>query len=565
MSHSFQEKTQMTSFQNLRAFLQRKLLGKQGVSSDLKYKGVSPRFSQQKILRYLSLITLSLSLGWTMIVHMDIPVLPYDDAFITFRYVKNFLEGNGLVYNLGQRVFGVTSPLYLFWLTLLKFFFPEWAIPHLAVRFNAIHFGAAGLSLYFLLKKYTGNLPVSLLGSLSFLLNPFLLSISSGGMESFLFVTLLTVSLLHMAYKKPIWTGIFSGLSVLTRPEGILLFPVILLVFRNSPKGLFKTFFSFCVIVLPWVVFSWSYFGSPIPLSLIAKIKPIYPLPKGEALKSIIEWMTNWVTGFVPKNHQPMQIILIFGFLIISSMSTLISVRYNSRPGWQGVIFLWLILFFYGIGNPLFFSWYWPNVFSFALVTLLTGFYFLGNFFIKASERVSRWIGGTIWMIGVWWLVYCSLMPILMPIRMNNNKVDATTLFIASDISRWRIIAYEHSAKILNKVGLPTDTVAAPEVGALGFIFKGFIYDACGLVSPEALPFLPVPADQRVGEGVGAISAEFTKQVNPVWVVTMPIFSVKSLSRSDWFIRNYYSFKEVLLPVPVWGDRVVIIYKKRRL
>ena len=35
-------------------------------------------------------------------------------------------------------------------------------------------------------------------------------------------------------------------------------------------------------------------------------------------------------------------------------------------------------------------------------------------------------------------------------------------------------------------------TVAAPEIGALGYYWKGRVLDACGLVSPEALPFLPV-------------------------------------------------------------------------
>src|ERR1044071_2088878 len=36
-----------------------------------------------------------------------------DDAFITMRYVKNFLEGNGLVYNIGERVEGYTHFLWL--------------------------------------------------------------------------------------------------------------------------------------------------------------------------------------------------------------------------------------------------------------------------------------------------------------------------------------------------------------------------------------------------------------------------------------------------------------------
>jgi hypothetical protein len=37
---------------------------------------------------------------------------PYDDAFITLRYARNFAEGQGFVYNRGETVLGTSSPLY---------------------------------------------------------------------------------------------------------------------------------------------------------------------------------------------------------------------------------------------------------------------------------------------------------------------------------------------------------------------------------------------------------------------------------------------------------------------
>jgi hypothetical protein len=35
-----------------------------------------------------------------------------DDAYITFRYARNLLEGNGLVFNPGEPVLGTTTPVY---------------------------------------------------------------------------------------------------------------------------------------------------------------------------------------------------------------------------------------------------------------------------------------------------------------------------------------------------------------------------------------------------------------------------------------------------------------------
>src|SRR5206468_8826335 len=36
-----------------------------------------------------------------------------DDAFITFRYVKNFVGGHGIVYNIGEHIEGYTHFLWL--------------------------------------------------------------------------------------------------------------------------------------------------------------------------------------------------------------------------------------------------------------------------------------------------------------------------------------------------------------------------------------------------------------------------------------------------------------------
>lgn len=41
-----------------------------------------------------------------------------EDAYITFRYIDNFLQGYGLVYNIGDRVEGFTHPLWLILVTL---------------------------------------------------------------------------------------------------------------------------------------------------------------------------------------------------------------------------------------------------------------------------------------------------------------------------------------------------------------------------------------------------------------------------------------------------------------
>ncbi len=50
----------------------------------------------------------------------------YDDPFITFRYAQNLLAGNGLVYNLDERVLSTTTPLFAIWLAFLGILNPQY-------------------------------------------------------------------------------------------------------------------------------------------------------------------------------------------------------------------------------------------------------------------------------------------------------------------------------------------------------------------------------------------------------------------------------------------------------
>ena len=43
----------------------------------------------------------------------------WEDALITIRYVRNIIQGNGFVYNLGERVLGTTTPGYTLLLAFL--------------------------------------------------------------------------------------------------------------------------------------------------------------------------------------------------------------------------------------------------------------------------------------------------------------------------------------------------------------------------------------------------------------------------------------------------------------
>ena len=62
-----------------------------------------------------------------------------DDAFISFRYVRNLLEGNGLVFNPGEYVEGYSNFLWILELAAIWGIFgmrPEHAAPFLSVAYT---------------------------------------------------------------------------------------------------------------------------------------------------------------------------------------------------------------------------------------------------------------------------------------------------------------------------------------------------------------------------------------------------------------------------------------------
>jgi hypothetical protein len=151
----------------------------------------------------------------------------------------------------------------------------------------------------------------------------------------------------------------------------------------------------------------------------------------------------------------------------------------------------------------------------------------------------------------------------LAPLRHDSVSVATPMSFVEISPVRRRVLAYLAAGESIARVAAPSDSLAAPEFGALGATYRGRILDSCGLVSPEALPFLPIPRDQQARIGAGAISIEFVQATNPDWIVALPIYTAASLGPSSWFHQHYRVEGTMPLPFVIWESRELVIYKKR--
>jgi len=206
-----------------------------------------------------------------------------DDAYISFRYAWNLAQGNGLVFNPGERVEGFSNPL---WTLLLAGLHAATAIeiPDLA-RACGILSSVALLFLAFRFVRRSGGLFAANLVLLLIILNPGFHVFASAGLEGPLLSLLLVAGLILSQTTSPLFrltAACLMGLAGITRPEGPAYAGLWFLATREpgSLRDLFKQErIRFAVLLFPilaWQVFRVSYFGAWLPNTAVAKVPGVF-------------------------------------------------------------------------------------------------------------------------------------------------------------------------------------------------------------------------------------------------------------------------------------------------
>ena len=145
-----------------------------------------------------------------------------DDAFITFRYARNLLQGHGFVYNPGERVQGTTTPLYTLLMAGEKLLLPGVGFPMLAIVTNTLA-DAASVVVLALLCKRTLEAPRLGIGcGFLWAVLPMSVTFALGGMETSVYILLLLLTLSCYASGRAMWSVLFCALATLTRPDALL-------------------------------------------------------------------------------------------------------------------------------------------------------------------------------------------------------------------------------------------------------------------------------------------------------------------------------------------------------
>lgn len=248
-----------------------------------------------------------------------------DDTFITLNYVKTLTTSGTWGFYPVQTTNSATSPLNIlllslttlithspfesvFWLTLLEWIALAWFL--------------RGVGRILTLRWF------AVIAFPAVVLNPLL--VSTLGLESILFTTLLVAALYFFLAKRFDAFALTAALLTLARPDGFL-FLAITLVFMPNWRARVRVISFYLLGLAPWYLFSWTVLGSFLPDTFWIKVRQSWgniSFSDGLALYA---------------RRYPPEVGLSFLFLPLAPLAFLKPVRQVGSIGW--------ILFLYGIAH----------------------------------------------------------------------------------------------------------------------------------------------------------------------------------------------------------------------
>ncbi|MFQ5421279.1 MAG: hypothetical protein ACE5EY_13055 [Anaerolineae bacterium] len=206
---------------------------------------------------------------------------PLDDAWIHYQFARNLSQGNGFSYIPGVPTSGSTSPAWTLLLAGVGLFTQQYVWPSLFL--SALFLLATVCLTFWLTLDVTADQLTAVMAALGVLFTGRMLWAGLSAMEVTLFAALSLAAVL--AYRR--WglgwvTAVLFSLAALARPEGHLLFAFAVLEtlldtlnplagLRCNWRKLAAAFLLYALIQLPYVLFSFSVTGRPLPNTFYAK------------------------------------------------------------------------------------------------------------------------------------------------------------------------------------------------------------------------------------------------------------------------------------------------------
>lgn len=207
-----------------------------------------------------------------------------DDAFISFRYAKNFVAGHGLVFNPGERVEGYTNFL---WTVIIALGMRVGADPVVLTELLGLVLFAGLLAVWFGFHLHHAKREPEALP-----LFPFTAAVTAvtlhaqiyatSGLETMLYALLVSIGFVCVVCDESprgqVAAGVALSLATMTRPDGALFYAAAfaasasLAIREKRLRGLVPLCAPALAIYLPYFLWRRSYYGYLLPNTFYAKM-----------------------------------------------------------------------------------------------------------------------------------------------------------------------------------------------------------------------------------------------------------------------------------------------------
>ncbi len=400
-------------------------------------------------------------------------LLPFasEDAYITFRYARNLVLGYGLTYNPGDRVMGFTTPLWTVWSAL------GYALTRDPVAWSRVwSVGCDVLTLVLLcaLMRRHASRAAAWCFALMFSLWTYFAAVSVSGMESSAMLALIVLSA-HLIDRRSVWSGAALAALALIRPEGFAAAAVLALWAPGRAR---------LIAVggtLAGVAALWSYFGSIVPQSVVAK-SVIYGTPGPLAGRHWWEWLSPFAFGRWPVTTEGS---ILFAMAVVAAPAAVLgamTLGRQHRSALTAAIAAMLVVWAgYAALGVAYFSWY--------LAVPLAGLMALAAI---GLPRIARGPG-----------LYASLLLFVL-----GTWTVAPELYRARAAAEWK--SFGGAAEYLASHCRAGEKVMLEPIGMVGWRCKLIVVDEVGLVSPQV--------SRRRTQGPGWMT-DIVASEKPEWLV----------------------------------------------
>ena len=511
-----------------------------------------------------------------------------DDAYITFRYARNLVDGLGFVYNPGERVMGTTTPLYTLLMAGLSFALRTQNFPAIALWVNALADAVTCVLLVFLGERLSGQRRVGVAAGLLYAIAAFSVTFAIGGMETSIYVLLITLTALLYLQGRSGWAAT-AALSLLTRPDALIfLGPLWLdlgLRWLNSLRNTshVRVFFAGCasrltfdqilkpallflIPLLPWLLFATFYFGTPLPHSIAAKSVTYQLRPE----EGFVRLWQHYSTPFVENatfeklpfgNFWPLPGIILY--LSLCLIGFLAFARRDSRAI-AVAAYPWLYFATFAIANPLIFRWYLTPPLPLYFIGLLGGLSQIadGISHIATLRRPAFDVSRSRAFRGLCLAFHATaIIFLLFSLRAWTLTPDHGPTRPTPDMAWFKLEQlYTQVGQELAPQVTPQTVIAAGDIGALGYFSGARILDTIGLISPESVPYYPLPREQLIINY--AIAADLIADRQPDYVVFLEVYGRRTLLADPRFLADYTLQQKIA--TDIYGSDGMLIYQRKK-